>query len=479
MRRREIAAALVAVVLTGCALSTPPTHDDIVPQALPAETAIPAAWQAEAPNGGEVVDSWVATLNDPMLDTLVAEAIANNRDLAQAAERVRIAQQTVVIAGAKLLPIAGAQVGGRGTIDSDSDNAEFSSVLYGAVSWEPDVWGRLRAQREARLATAQAIALDYAFARQSLAATVARAWYTACEARQLVDLAEQSVVVYSDLLELIKTRRTAGKDTDLNVADVNAKLSMARAQVEVARAAYGEVRRGLETILGRYPAAEIEAATALPPLPPPPGAGAPASLLERRPDLKAAELQVLAAFREEESARLALLPSFSISFLVGRLGNELLSLLHLNPWLATADIGMSVPIYTGGALQAQLEIRTAQQAQAVAAYGGAALKAFREVEDALANEELIANRLEYTEAALTDSTEAVRIATIQYRYGSRDLLWVSNLQAFQILIQAEVIKVRNLQRTNRVNLFLALGGSYDAEPAAPAPDQSGAETEVQ
>ena len=479
MRRREIAAALVAVVLTGCALSTPPTHDDIVPQALPAETAIPAAWQAEAPNGGEVVDSWVATLNDPMLDTLVAEAIANNRDLAQAAERVRIAQQTVVIAGAKLLPIAGAQVGGRGTIDSDSDNAEFSSVLYGAVSWEPDVWGRLRAQREATLATAQAIALDYAFARQSLAATVARAWYTACEARQLVDLAEQSVVVYSDLLELIKTRRTAGKDTDLNVADVNAKLSMARAQVEVARAAYGEVRRGLETILGRYPAAEIEAATALPPLPPPPGAGAPASLLERRPDLKAAELQVLAAFREEESARLALLPSFSISFLVGRLGNELLSLLHLNPWLATADIGMSVPIYTGGALQAQLEIRTAQQAQAVAAYGGAALKAFREVEDALANEELIANRLEYTEAALTDSTEAVRIATIQYRYGSRDLLWVSNLQAFQILIQAEVIKVRNLQRTNRVNLFLALGGSYDEQPAAPAPDQSGAETEVQ
>jgi len=464
MRRREIATALAAIALTGCALSTPPTHEEIVPQSLPAQTAIPAAWQAEAPDSAEVANDWLQTLHDPTLEKLVEEAIANNRDLAQAAERVRIAQQTVVIAGAKLLPVAGAQVGGRGTIDSDSDNAEFSSVLYGAVAWEPDVWGRLRAQREARLATAQAIALDYAFARQSLAATVARAWYTACEARQLVDLAEQSVVVYSDLLELIETRRTAGKDTDLNVADTKAKLSMARAQVEVAHAAYGEVQRGLETILGRYPATEIEAATTLPSLPPPPGAGAPASLVERRPDLRAAELQVLAAFREEEAARLALLPSFSISFLVGRLGNELLSLLHLNPWLATADIGMSVPIYTGGALQAQLEIRTAQQAQAVAAYGGAALTAFREVEGALANEELIANRLEYTEAALTDTTEAVRIATIQYRYGSRDLLWVSNLQTYQILTQAEVIKVRNLQRTNRVNLFLALGGSYDEQP---------------
>ena len=479
MRRRQIAAALAAIALTGCALSTPPAHDDIVPKALPADTAVPAAWQAEAPDSGEVADDWIVTLNDPTLEKLVDEAIANNRDLAQAAQRVRIAQQAVVIAGAKLLPLAGAQVGGRGTIDSDSDDAELSSVLYGAVAWEPDVWGRVRAQREARLASAQATALDYAFARQSLAATVAKAWYTACEARQLLDLAEQAVGVYSDLLVLINARRSAGKDTDLNVADIKAKLSLARAQVEVARAAYGEVRRGLETLLGRYPAAEIEAAGVLPELPPPPGAGAPASLLERRPDLKAAELQVLAAFREEESARLALLPSFSISFLVGRLGSQLLSLLHLNPWLATADVGMSVPIYTGGALHAQLEIATAQQAQAVAAYGGAALTAFREVEDALGNEPLIANRLQYTEAALVESTEAVRIATIQYRYGSRDLLWVSNLQTAQIRNQAEVIKVRNLQRTNRINLFLALGGSYDEEPAAPAPDQSGAETEVQ
>lgn len=102
------------------------------------------------------------------------------------------------------------------------------------------------------------------------------------------------------------------------------------------------------------------------------------------------------------------------------------------------------------------------------------------MEDALANEPLLANRLKFTEAALTDSTEAVRITTVQYRYGSRDLLWVSNLQAFQIATKAEVVMVRNLQRTNRISLYLALGGSYNADPAAPAPSsQPAGETEAQ
>jgi len=279
-------------------------------------------------------------------------------------------------------------------------------------------------------------------------------------------LDQQSVKVYGELLDLVKIRRHAGKDTDLDVADTSAKLDAANAQVETARAAYGESRRALEVLIGRYPAAEIEAAVALPALPPPARAGAPASLLERRPDLMAAEQQVLAAFRRQESARLALLPSFSVSLVGGRLGDQLLSTLQLNPWLASAAIGMSIPIYEGGALEAKVEIATAQQARAVAAYGAAALAAFREAESALANEQFIAKRLPYDEAALANSTKAVQIATVQYRAGRQDLLWVSNLQTSQIAAEAIVIKVRNLQRTNRINLHLALGGSFDAEPAA-------------
>lgn len=465
MRYRDLAVVMTAVALAGCALSTPPSHDDVVSQSLPAGTAVPDAWQSSV-DTAPVQNDWVKSFNDSVLEALVEEAIANNRDLAQAAERVRVAQQAVIIAGARLRPEVNAVAGERSTIDSKNERTYNTNVVYAEVGWELDVWGRFRARQASSEATARATALDYAFARQSLAATVARAWYVACEARQLRILAEQSVAVFEDLLRLVKIRRHAGKDSDLDVADTSTKLALAQAQVEITRAAYDEARRALEILLGRYPSAEIEAVARFPELSPPPAADVPASLLERRPDLVAAEQQVLAAFRQEESARLALLPGFSISLIGGRLGDHLLSTLRLNPWIASGTVGMSVPIYEGGALRAKVEIATARQAEAVAAYGAAALAAFGEVEDALANEAYLARQLPYYVTALADSTDTVRIATVQYRAGRRDLLWVSTLQTDQIAIHAQLIRVQGLQRTNRVKLFLALGGGFDAQPAA-------------
>jgi len=466
---------LAAGVLSGCALSTPPGQDQILQDALPEGTAVPPTWQAKA-SSRVVQKDWLKSLNDPALEALVAEAIANNRDLAQAAETVRIAQQAVLVAGARLLPQVGAQAGGRSTHDQDHDGITTSDVAYAGVAWELDLWGRLRAQRVATAATASATALDYNYARQSLAATVAKAWYLASEARQLLALANQSVKVYGELLALVEVRRKAGKDTDLDVADTSTKLELARAQVQTASAAYGEARRALEVLLGRYPAAEIEAAVKLPHLPPLVTAGVPASLIQRRPDLVAAEQQVLATFYKEEAAKLALYPDFGLSLVGGRLGDTLLSLLQLNPWLTSAAIGMSIPIYEGGSLRAKVQIATAEQAQSVAAYGAAVLNAFQEVENALDNQRLIAKRLPFEQAALANSTKAVRLAKIQYQAGSRDLLWVANLQAEQFVIKGKVIKTRHLLRTNLVELYLALGGGFDTTPAAQlATPESGAE----
>jgi len=461
------AAAAGVAALTACTLATLPTHDELVGEALPKGTRVPRTWKAE-PSDRSVAGNWLQSFGDKTLDALVAEAIANNRDLVQAAARVRIAQQAVIVVAAQLQPQVGAAAGGRATRDEDHDGTFGTSVIYGGAAWELDVWGRLRAQRAAAESGAKATALDFAYARQSLAATVAKAWYLASEARQQLLLAEQAANVFVELLKLVKIRREAGKDSDVDVADTSAKLDSANARVEATRAAYGEARRALEVLLGRYPAAEIEPPPSYGPLPPPVAAGMPAALLERRPDLAAAEQRVLASFRQQEAAKLALLPAIGISLVGGRLGDPLLSVLQLNPWLASAAIGVSIPIYTGGALQAKVEIATAQQAQAVAAYGAVALGAFREVEDALANERLLAQRLPFDEAALANSAEAVRIATIQYRAGRRDLLWVANLQTSQLAAQSTVIHVRGQQRANRIQLHLALGGSFDAAPAPPS-----------
>jgi NodT family efflux transporter outer membrane factor (OMF) lipoprotein len=467
--------ALTALLLAGCALKTPPTPDQVLTQALPPGTSVPPQWTADPLPGTPVPDGWLKSFNDPALEAIVAEAIAHNPDLRAAASRVDVAQQLVVLAGAQLQPQVGAVVGGRTIEDSGSSGAFNSSQAYASVGWEIDVWGRLRAQQAAAQAGYEASALDFAFARQSLAALTARVWYATVESRQLLVLAEQAVQTYTELLRLVKIRRGAGRVADLDVAESSANLAAAQATLQGEREAYAAARRALELLVGRYPAAQVEVATAFGPLPPQTSAGLPATLLERRPDLIGAEREVVAAFRKQEAAELALLPDFSLGLAGGRFSDGLLSLLRMNPWMATATIGMSIPIYTGGALQAQVQIATAQQARAVASYGAVALKAFREVEDALAAEQFLALRVPYQRDSMTQRDEALRIAYVQYRAGRIDLLWVSQLQAKQIAAAAELVRLAGTQMANRIKLQLALGSSFEALPAAggsPSPQGS-------
>jgi NodT family efflux transporter outer membrane factor (OMF) lipoprotein len=455
-----------AALLAGCALKAPPAHDEVLQQALPT-TPLPPAWRAGS-DGGTVAAGWVKTFNDAQLDTIVAEALAHNTDLRAAAARVEVAQQSVIVAGAAMQPQLGAQLGARSTYDRDSGGANQSTLGYLGVAWELDVWGRLRAQTASAEFGAQAAALDYAWARESLAALVAKSWFLCIETRQLLALSEQAVVIYADQLRLVNVRRAAGKDSDLNVAVVTAKLESARSSVEAARRNFGEARRALEILLGRYPAAEIAVAPVFGTLPGPAGASVPSSLLERRADIVAAERIVFAAFRQQESAELALLPSFGLSLDAGRLSNIVTSLLGLNPWLASAAIGMSIPIYEGGALKAQVAIATAQQAQAVASYGSVTLNALREVENSLANESLLAAQLPFDERSLLARTDAVRIGTVQFIAGRQDLLWVAELQTAQLASQSNLIMVRAAQRANRIRLYQALGGGFGEAPEVAA-----------
>jgi NodT family efflux transporter outer membrane factor (OMF) lipoprotein len=459
---------VLMAALAGCALQTPPTHTEVLDQALPEGTQIPPAWKAGAGTGA-VTNDWLKGFNDPVLEAIVAEALTNNLDLRQAADRVEVARLSAVVVGAQLLPQVGGQLGYKKTHDfGNEDNVKHTfEHKYASlgVAWELDVWGRLRAQREAAGAGFEASALDYAYARQSLAATVALSWYLTTEAYQLLQLAERAVGIYGKLLDLAQIRHSGGKSSELDVVDARARQEVAQSGLEAARNTYGKSRRALEVLLGRYPAAEIEAAAAYPPLPPPVGAGVPASLLERRPDLVAAERLVLAAFRQQEAARLALLPAFSISLIGERQSDHLLRQLQLSPWLASAAIGTVIPIYEGGALRAQVKIATTEQAQAVANYGSIVLNAFREVEDVLANEQILVKRLGYAQRALEDRNKAVQLAIVQYRTGRRDLLWVEQLQAEQLAVEEHVIQLRNAQIANRIQLHLALGGGFDAAPS--------------
>lgn len=465
-----VVATVVGLSLCSCALRHPPAHPAIVDQALPHATPLPPAWKSSS-NTANVDNDWLESFHDKELEALVSEAIANNLDLHQAAERVEAARQSVIVVGSKLKPQVNAPFSVATTHSTDKGGSELnqSSTILAGASWEIDVWGRLRAQRAAAHENYESIALDYAFARQSLAATTAKSWYLAIETRQVLALRKQSVEIYEKLLELVKIRRAAGKVADLDVAEANYQLDEALSQLITAEGLYSEARRTIEVLVGRYPAAELEVAETFDPLPPPVAPGLPSSLLERRPDVVAAEHQVFAAFRTKESARLALLPDFSLNLEGGRLSDPLLSLVGLNPWLIHGALGMLVPIYQGGALRAEVRIATAEQEQSIAHFGGVALKAFTEVEVGLTNEELLMKRLPYTENAVRDHSEAVRVANLKYKAGTADFLSVLQLQVGQIDSQLDLIQLRNSQLATRINLHLALGGSFDILPATSFP----------
>ena len=183
---------VLGLALGGCALQTPPRQTEVLKQSLPEGTQVPPAWRADAKTGA-VTDDWLTRFNDPGLDAIVAESMANNLDLRQAADRVAMARQAIAVVGAQLLPQLNGQLGYKHTHDfgdeSDVRHTFNHTVVSLGAAWELDVWGRLRAQRAGAVAGYEATALDYAYARQSLAATVAMSWYLTTETHQLLVLA--------------------------------------------------------------------------------------------------------------------------------------------------------------------------------------------------------------------------------------------------------------------------------------------------
>jgi outer membrane protein TolC len=240
-----------AAALSGC-LSKAPSHAKVLHDSLPKSTKISAAWTAGSGADGAVTNDWLKSFHDPHLDAVAAEAIANNLDLVQAAAQVEVARQNVVIVASQLKPHIGLGVEGATMRDKIRDKNYNSNGERLGVAWEPDIWGQLRAQRAAARASFEATALDYAWAQQSLAATVSQAWYQAVELRRLVVVADQAVKDYQDVLRLSKVKQAAGQVAGLDVAEAGAKLELAQSELSNLQALFIAAQRNLEVLLGRY-----------------------------------------------------------------------------------------------------------------------------------------------------------------------------------------------------------------------------------
>jgi NodT family efflux transporter outer membrane factor (OMF) lipoprotein len=454
------------VFSAGCALKSPPDAAAIKQEALPGVT-VPAQWTATGAGAGVVADNWLATFNDDQLNTAVAEAIVHNADLRVAASRVEQAMLYAKLAGAKLYPSIDFFARGGGKMSGDGSGIQGGVIT---VSWELDLWGRVRYGRAAAAADATSAQADFEYARQSIAALVARSWFLATEAGLQAELARQTVGHGEELVRLAETRSRVGvgNNQDVEVAQANVgTYGDALRQLELARE---QALRALEILIGRYPAAAASVSAQLPRQPAAVPAGLPSELLERRPDVIAAERRVAAAFNRVGEAKAARLPTIALTTGVSSISSELFVLQnHDNPvWNFGASL--LAPIYRGGALRTQVQIRTVEQKQAVATYASVGLRAFGEVENALSAELAARDRERILAETLSHSQRALDIVQTQFKVGSTDLRFVNERQLALNTTSAALIRVQAEQRVQRVNLHLALGGSFERRPA-PAGDQ--------
>lgn len=450
-------AGLAALLAAGCALQPPPKPEETRSQALGA-TDVTTPWRAAEPVAGAVQDNWLASFGDVQLDALVAEAVQRNPDLRVAATRVEQATEQLRIAEAARRPQI--SIAGTGGIKMTDMSSALTGIV-GLVSWELDLWGQLRYQREAAAASLTAAQADTEFARQSIAATTAKAWFVAAQTAGEQQLADEMVKASDHLLQLARDRHRIGAGSEQDVALASSNLGVARDSLAQARYAHQAALRALELLLGRYPAAELRARADLPPLPGPVPAGLPLQMLERRPDLVAAERRVAAAFNRVGQAKAAQLPSIRLTGNVGYIDSDILQLKqdYDNP---SAGVGAKfiAPLYTGGGLEAQVELFSAQQREAVAQYARLALRAIGDVEESLARGRTLAERAELLQAVSADQQRALDLAQTAYRVGKQDLRSVEQQQLSLYATRVNLLRVRGDQLSQRVALHLALGGSF-------------------
>ena len=451
----------VMVAASACAVKDPPPAADALRSVLPSTTVMPAAWKATPVTPGIVVTDWVKTFGDVQLEALVDEGLRNNLDLQAAAFRIDVAVGLAIQARSLLYPQI-AIVGGAGAVGRDTTHDR--SGIGAELGWEADLWGRVRSQSASATAERQATEADLLFARQSVAATIATLWYDTVATERLRQTAENATTVYDELLTLVRMRNAVGQVGLQDVALASADLDRARRRERVYATTGQQSVRGLEVVVGRYPSAELALAPDLPQVPAPVPDGLPSELLERRPDLVAAERRVASAFHLIQAAEAARLPRITLTAFGGRSTSELLRLAGVGAGFWRLGFDVLAPLFTGGALKAQVSIANADQRTALALYGQAALRAFSEVESTLANEQLLADQQRFLESVLAQDTEALRLDRLRFDAGATDLLHVLQLQARQLNTQFELIDIRNDRLSNRVALHLALGGGFLPTP---------------
>lgn len=470
MMKRSIPFLMLALSLGGCVVSR---VDPGVP-----ETPLPEALPPQAATVSALPDPWWKVFGDATLDGLIDEALAHNPDVTIAAERVAEARAILRIANADRLPSLDIEGSATRTKDpafiTEAAGQDRHQTLYsvqGVVGYELDFWGRY--QRASQAARAQLLSTEFGreATKLSLTGEVARSYFGLIAAAEQLARARDTLSSREESLRLERLRLDAGESDEFTFKRAQAEAAATRVAARQLELEVVQRTNALGVLLGRSPKDLIDNAVTTQgislPEPVTLPAALPSSVLERRPDVGAAEAALIAAAADVGAARAQLFPSITLTGAFGSLSPELDDL-FTEPFEAWSAIGgLLQPVFQGGRLRANVARAEAVKEQRRAEYARTVQIAFRDVLDALRGQELIAS----VRSANAEQVAALNRATelAELRYGQGDIAYLELLDVRRSLYQSEIdlVAAERDELLNTVDLALALGGGLGASAETP------------
>jgi outer membrane protein, multidrug efflux system len=472
----QVSTSGLIFIASGCAVGPNYKNPDV---------RVPVAWQEAQSDGVNTraaeLARWWTKFNDPLLNSLVEHAVQSNLDLRLAEARIWEARAARAVSAAGEWPtvdVSGSYsrnrssqnaVGSRfqGAVVSPGGGAQSEQNLYRTgfdASWEIDVFGGVRRSVEAADATIEATVEERRNTLVTLLGEVAKNYIDLRGFQRRLEVARANLKTQQETLELTKVRFDAGLASDLDVAQAEAQVNTTAAQIPTLESSLKQVSHRLDVLMGSEPGAlwgELSSQGAIPSLPPEVLVGLPSELLRRRPDIRRAERQLAAATAQIGAAVADLFPKFS---LIGTAGLQSIS---ASDWFTGPSrfwsIGPTVrwPVFDAGRIRANIEVRNAQQEQALRQYEKTILTAFEDVENSLVSYAKEQARYRSLSDALAANRRAVEMANELYTRGLLDFLNVLETQRSLYSSESDLAQSEAAMASNLVGLYKALGGGWE------------------
>jgi NodT family efflux transporter outer membrane factor (OMF) lipoprotein len=422
--------------------------------------ATPAAyketWKQAAPADGVPRGRWWAIFNDGVLDGLEAQVSVSNQTLAGAEAQFRQARALVAEARAAYFPT----ISLGANVSRLASGGRLAYALPLSVSWEPDLWGRVRRTVEASAANAQASASDVESARLSLQSELAQDYFQLRVLDEQQRLLRQAIAAYRSALALTESRFNNGIAARTDVLQAEAQLRTTDAQAIDLGVQRAQLEHAIAVLVGRPPAELTLAAGPDVGVPPPIPATVPSALLERRPDIAAAERRVAAANAQIGVEVAAYFPTITLGASVGLQSSNLGTLLSWPNRYFAFGPNASLPLFTGGLRGARVEAARAGHEVAAASYRQTVLTAFQAVEDNLAALHFLADEAIVQQQAVSAAQESLALTLDQYRAGLVGYLNVITAQTTALTSQVTALQITARRIAATVLLIQALGGGW-------------------